>query len=483
MTKLNPTGTVLIYSTYLGGGSSDGGSGIAVDAAGDAYVTGSTLGGFPTTVGAFQTTSTGGVDAFVTKLNSTGTGLLYSTYLGGSYVDFGGGIAVDAAGNAYVTGSTYSSDFPITIGAFQTTHFDHYENVFVTKLNPTGTGLLYSTYIGGSSSGDAGQSIAVDASGNAYITGYAVSTDFPTTIGAFQTSNAGGLDAFITQLNPTGTALLYSSFLGGNGQDISAGIAVDASGNVYIAGYTQSGNFPTTCGAFQMTTGGGIHDAFVAKIALAVPDNDANLSDLTLSTGTLTPAFSPCTTSYTASVLNATTSITVTPTVADSTATVTVNGLPVVSGNASAPINLSVGDNTITAVVTAQDGTTTKTYIVTVTRAAYSAQVQQPINADGSSVFNANRGVVPVKFTLTYNGVATCTLPPAAIAVTRTSGGTTGTIDEAVYVMAADNGSNFRIDGCQYAYNLSSSALGVGTYRVDIKINGQVVGSAVFQLN
>ncbi len=110
------------------------------------------------------------------------------------------------------------------------------------------------------------------------------------------------------------------------------------------------------------------------------------------------------------------------------------------------------------------------------------AQIQQPINPDGSSVFNVKRGVVPVKFTLTQGGVATCSLPPATIAVTRTAGGTTGEIDESVYTMSADSGSNFRIDGCQYVYNLSSSALGVGTYRVDIKINGQVVGSAVFQL-
>jgi hypothetical protein len=113
---------------------------------------------------------------------------------------------------------------------------------------------------------------------------------------------------------------------------------------------------------------------------------------------------------------------------------------------------------------------------------AYAAQVQQPINLDGSSVFNVKRGVVPVKFTLTRNGVATCALPPATITVTRTAGGTTGEVDESVYTGPADNGSNFRIESCQYIYNLSASALGVGTYRVDVKINGQVVGNAVFQL-
>jgi hypothetical protein len=112
----------------------------------------------------------------------------------------------------------------------------------------------------------------------------------------------------------------------------------------------------------------------------------------------------------------------------------------------------------------------------------YAAQVRPPINADGTSIFNARRGVVPGKFTLTQGGVATCDLPPATIAVTRTAGGTTGPIDESIYVGSADTGSNFRIDSCQYVYNLSASALGVGTYRVDIKITNQVVGSATFQL-
>src|SRR5439155_4733697 len=112
----------------------------------------------------------------------------------------------------------------------------------------------------------------------------------------------------------------------------------------------------------------------------------------------------------------------------------------------------------------------------------YSAQVQQPINPDGSSVFSVKRGVVPVKFTLTQGCTPTCALPPATIAVTRTSGGTTGAVDESVYTGSADTGSNFRIDSCQYVYNLNATALGVGTYRVDIKINGQVVGSAIFQL-
>src|SRR5205814_8754446 len=155
-----------------------------------AYVAGETVSSnFPTTAGAFQTTFGGGVfgagDAFVTKLNPTGSALVYSTYLGGSSSDAGSGIAVDAAGNAYVTGGTGSTDFPTTIGAFQTTKGGGFRDAFVTKLNPTGSALVYSTYLGGSGD-DYGYGIALDALGNAYVTGGTGSTDFPTTPGAIQ---------------------------------------------------------------------------------------------------------------------------------------------------------------------------------------------------------------------------------------------------------------------------------------------------------
>jgi hypothetical protein len=277
--KLNPTGSGLVYSTYLGGGNSDGANGIAVDAAGNAYVAGATLSiNFPSTAGAFQPICGGGGawDAFVTKLNPTGSALVYSTFLGGGRSDGAGGIAVDADGNAYVTGSTDSSNFPTTAGAFQTTFVERYlggghfaNDAFVTKLNPTGSALVYSTYLGGGGS-DLGLGIAVDAAGNAHVTGYTDSIDFPTTAGAFQTTLGGSLDAFVTKLNPTGSALAYSTYLGGSGYDYGSGVAVDTAGNAYAIGETASSNFPTTAGAFQTTFGGGgdyyVSDAFVAKI-------------------------------------------------------------------------------------------------------------------------------------------------------------------------------------------------------------------------
>jgi hypothetical protein len=265
VTKLNSTGTALVYSTYLGGTGDAVGWGIAVDTADNAYVTGYTSStDFPTTPGALQTTY-GGVnsyDAFVTKLNPTGTALVYSTYLGGTGLEYGYGIAVDSAGNAYVTGHTESTDFPTTPGAVQTSYGGL--DAFVTKLNPTGTALVYSTYLGGNS-GDGGYSIAVDSADNAYVTGYTWSTDFPTTPGAVQTSYGGGQDAFVTKLNPTGTALVYSTYLGGTSSDLGRGIAVDAAGNAYVTGQTGSTDFPTTPGAVQTSYSGG-QDAFVTKL-------------------------------------------------------------------------------------------------------------------------------------------------------------------------------------------------------------------------
>ncbi|WP_281085411.1 PKD domain-containing protein, partial [Methanosarcina acetivorans] len=281
VTKLNTDGTGLVYSTLLGGSLYDYGYGIAVDNNGDAYVTGSTLStNFPVTSGSFQTSpgeSSGSFDAFVTKLNSDGTGLVYSTYLGGSDTDNGYGIALDNAGNAYITGTAKSTNFPISQGAYKTGKTGFFD-IYVSKLNPEGTILEYSTYLGGAVWGASGGSngyyyrnILVDSEGNAYIAGTAQSYyEYPVTSEAYQTAKQGGDDPVVTELNPDGTGLVYSTYLGGSGNDYGSGIAADSQGNIYIVGYTASTDFPVNSNAYQNASSGS-YDVFVSKLDLKLP--------------------------------------------------------------------------------------------------------------------------------------------------------------------------------------------------------------------
>lgn len=252
VTKLNASGTDLVYSTYLGGTGFDQGDAIAVDSLGSAYVTGFTQSSdFPTTAGALQTSFGGGQrDGFVTKLNASGNGLVYSTYLGGASSDMGSGIAVDSSNSAYVTGWTYSTNFPSTSQALQTVPGDSriglVGDAFVSKLNPSGSALVHSTYLGGNDA-DAGGSIVVDGAGNSYVTGSTRSRNFPTTAGVVQATCAScptRSDVFVTKLNATGSALLYSTYLGGGENDEGTGIALDPAGNVCVTGTTALG-FPT----------------------------------------------------------------------------------------------------------------------------------------------------------------------------------------------------------------------------------------------
>jgi hypothetical protein len=307
VTKLNTTGSALVFSTYLGGNGDDQALGIALDSADNVYVTGGTTGDFPTTTGVFQPTFSGNAtcqlvnigcgNAFVAKMNATGSALVYSTYLGGSGNDTGRGIAVDSAGNAYVAGGTRSSNFPTTAGVVQPSfggptapgpYFGedplNYSSgdAFVAKLNATGSALVYSTFLGGNND-DFGTGIALDSAGEAYIIGTTISTDFPTS-GDLQPAAGGGTcangfpcsDAFVAKLNGAGSTLIYSTYLGGSANDLGNAIAVDSAGNAYFAGQTFSANFPTTSGAFQNALAGD-SNAFMAKI------NDAG-SELIYST-------------------------------------------------------------------------------------------------------------------------------------------------------------------------------------------------------
>lgn len=254
---------VLVYATYFGGSGSGSGIGVAVDSAGNAFLTGNTRSvDFPT-VNPAQPSPGGGADAFVSKLSADGSSLVYSTFLGGSRDDQGAGIDVDSTGNAYVTGYTESPDFP-TLNALQPA-FGGFRNVFVAKLDATGSRLVYSTYLGGGGS-HAGEGIAVDAGGQACVTGFTSSfaSSFPT-VNALQPVPAGGWEAFVAKLNAAGSALVYSTYLGGSGDDQGFGIAVDAPGNAYVTGTTASSNFPTSVPL--QPAFGGVRDAFVAKLS------------------------------------------------------------------------------------------------------------------------------------------------------------------------------------------------------------------------
>ncbi len=314
--KLNPSGTALVYSTYLGGSQVDAAVAIAVDSAGEAYVGGNTTSSnFPVTPGAIEgareasSLQTG----FVTKLNASGSALVYSTYLGGEALDNLTSIALDSNGNAYATGSTNSPNFPVTSGAFQSnigiSFFGYPQvNAFVSELNSAGTYLVYSTFLGGGVSlgsladeGDQATGIAVDGQGMVYLTGMACTGDFPVTAGAFEPKNLDGettgeCTAFLTKLNPApNTSLLYSTFLGGTGNadagdyfygEEANGVAVDPSGNVYVAGITRSIDFPTTAGVVETAFDGPSEEAFVTEF------NGSEMKSLPIPTVTLTSSTS-----------------------------------------------------------------------------------------------------------------------------------------------------------------------------------------------
>ncbi len=255
---------VLSYSTYLGGSSDDYGDWIAVDNSGNAYIAGATMSANFPAYNAYQATYAGGYfDAYVTKLSSSGNSLIYSTYLGGSMEDFGWSIAVDSSGCAFLTGETFSANFPIQ-GGYQSAFGGGECDAYVAKLSSSGNAILYSTYLGGSLE-DYSSDIAVDNSGNAFISGSTSSANFPI-YSAYQNIYGGGaFDAFVAKFDNSGGTLLYSTYLGGSGLEWGRGIAVDPEGSSYVTGYTNSANFPTQ-NAYQAVYGGGPNDAFVTKL-------------------------------------------------------------------------------------------------------------------------------------------------------------------------------------------------------------------------
>ncbi|GIX42074.1 MAG: hypothetical protein KatS3mg129_1807 [Leptospiraceae bacterium] len=276
ISKLNSDLTQLLASTYIGGSGDDWAGSLAIDSSGNVYIMGYTLSNnYPTTRGAYDTTYNGGDhDIFISKLNSDLTQLLASTYIGGSGDDWAGSLAIDSSGNVYITGGTESTNYPTRRGAYDTTH-NGGGDVYISKLNSNLTQLLASTYIGGSGS-DGASSLAIDSSGNVYITGKTSSNNYPTTRGAYDTTYNDFLDIFISKLNSNLTRLLASTYIGGSGIDVANSLAIDSSGNVYIRGDTASTNYPTTTGTYD-TSFNGLFDVYISKL-------NSNLTRLLAST-------------------------------------------------------------------------------------------------------------------------------------------------------------------------------------------------------
>ena len=256
----------LLASTYIGGKGKDSAQSIAIDFKGNIYVVGNTFSyDFPTTTGAYQISHDGkNSDAFILKMSQDLSTILASTFLGGSDYDFAEGVAIDSEGNIYVTGDTYSSDFPTTIGSYQR-QLQGGRDGFIAKISSDLSTLIASTLIGGNAD-DFSQTIITDSGGNIYISGFTFSKNFPTTANAYQGSLSGSRDIFISKFNNNLSKLLASTLIGGYGEEFTTSILIDKEDSIYVAGGTNSANFPKTAGAYQTSYGGGSMDAFISKL-------------------------------------------------------------------------------------------------------------------------------------------------------------------------------------------------------------------------
>ena len=514
LTKLNATGASLGYSTFLGGGSATG-NGIALDSAGNAYIVGVTyflagLFSYPVTPNAYQPNAAAeGFEGFISELNSTGTDLLYSTYLGGNMEESAVKVAVDASDKVYVTGYTGSSDFPITPGCAQPVRGSSYD-AFIAKFDTASSGaasLVYSTFLGGSDLEDP-HGLAVDSAGNAYVAGYTQSSDFPVTqsLGA-----TGFLNAFVTKLNAAGSQFDYSTRFGDT-YTYGYGLAIDSSGNAYVVGQTTSSGFLTTPGAYQTTLAGGGSDAFAVKIEPGSPANTPVGTNVIYQSGNVTVTFDQVTVAgnttitpippasagtlpgqyvltgdslafeitTTASYTGSITVCIVDSSVADQA---TFDSLRILHGEAGMLVDRTIlppdtpAPDFTTRMICARVSSLSPFVIAKLT-SSYGIQVlfdqTKPVKS-GSTL--------PIKLQLTDSSganVSSASIVVTALSVLRISTNVSGTVQDSG---SANPDNNFHFAGGSYIFNLSTRGYATGTYRLRFRAGSDpVVHTVDFQV-
>ena len=458
VSKINASGTAFVYSTYLGGSTDELSTSIALDSSQNAYVAGSTRSAdFPVTSAAFQKTKSTGVTqttGFVTKVNPAGTALVYSTYLGGTVLDEPAGIAVNAVGQAFVTGSTSSSDFPVTAHALKTTKGSDttFSIGFVTRLKADGSAPVYSTFLGGSAANKA-SAIALDASDRAFVVGRTASDDFPVTPGAMQTTRRS-TDAFVSKLNAAGSALLYSTFLGGSQNDYANAIAVNSTGRAFVAGGTESTDFPASYGAIQgLNNAADLVTAFVARLDLSSA-NGSPMPTTTTVTASANPAIFGNTIKFIASVNPA-------------------SGLVMPSGSVSFTIdNNNVGSQTLDSGGVATYSTNllaVGAHTVTATYAgnsSFAASTSSSLNETVNPPSAAAPVFSPAQGTYTSPQKVTLTDSTQNSSIYYTLNGTTPTTGATRYTGPIPISSTTTIKGIATAPGYSQSAVSSATYTI-----------------
>jgi hypothetical protein len=425
--KVNFSGSALLYSTYLGGAQADVGQGIKVDGSGNAFIIGYTFSSDFPTYNPLQAANAGAPDAFVAEVNAAGSALVFSTYLGGSGDDRGYGIALDASGNIYLVGASQSADFPTTSNAFQTGYQGN-GDAFVSKLNSTGSALTYSTFLGGTGV-DRGNSIVVDSSGNAYITGFTQSSNFPTQnpvqaimgiSGGSSCGTAPCSDAFVTQLNPSGSGLVYSTYLGGSGADFGQGIALDTSGDAYVAGSTSSANFPAIVGAYQGSLVGLAGNAFVAKVD---PSNNPGLAIVPPKLNFGNQSLSVRSPVQTITIINAgTAALSITSITSSSTDFAETDNCvgTIAGGGGTCAINVTYTPSAVGSVtdeLTVTDNASGSPHTITLTGTGVTAATAVTVSPTSLTFANQNVGTVSAAQTVTITNTGTAVLSITQISV------------------------------------------------------------------